>query len=208
MNNLPNSIYYDLSSFSYRFPSMLKWKIDISRVALLVHDMQKYFLAPFDHNFKKQLSKHIQTLIQWADINGIPIIYTAQPGGMNRNQRGLLYDLWGSGMRRRSEEVNIIDELEPKPTDQVLTKWRYSAFFNTKLIDVLREKERKQLVICGVYGNLGILSTAIDAYSFDIQNFLVSDAIGDFSSKKHMSILKYASESCSVITSTKEICQL
>lgn len=75
-----------------------------------------------------------------------------------------------------SEETAIIAPLAPESGDVQLTKWRYSAFKKSPLLDWLRETGRDQLIITGVYAHIGILSTALDAFMFDIQPFVIGDA--------------------------------
>jgi len=137
----------------------------------------------------------------------MPVIYTAQPGDMTDQQRGLLKDIWGPGMRSDPMDQKIVDELKPGISDHLLTKWRYSAFYRSDLRERILEEGRDQIVICGVYAHVGVLVTALEAFSYGIQPFLVSDALGDFSAEHHKLALDYAAVRCAVVTTTQEICQ-
>ena len=88
------------------------------------------------------------------------------------------------------------------PGDWQFTKWRYSAFFRSELRDQMREAGRDQLIICGVYAHVGVLATAVEALSHDIQAFLVADAIADFSAGYHRMALEYAAGRCAVVVTT------
>jgi isochorismate hydrolase len=70
---------------------------------------------------------------------------------------------------------------------------------------MMRAQRRDQLIICGVYAHIGILVTAIEAFSNDIQPFLVADAIGDFSAEFHRMAINYAALRCAVVTTTQEV---
>ena len=67
----------------------------------------------------------------------------------------------------------------------MLTKWRYSAFYRSDLLERMRAAGRDQLILCGVYAHVGVLTTALEAFSHDIQPFLVADALGDFTEADH-----------------------
>ncbi|MFZ3499674.1 isochorismatase family protein [Streptomyces sp. 5.8] len=185
--------------------SQAPWKPDPDRAALLVHDMQRYFLAPFPEEIRDPLVRHCAILRERCASLGVPVFYTAQPGGMTDGDRGLLKDFWGPGMRVDPVDRQIVAELAPRPADQVLTKWRYSAFFRSDLLARMRAQGRDQLIVCGVYAHVGVLATALEAFSNDIQPFLVADAVGDFSAEYHQLALDYAAARCSVVTTTEEI---
>lgn len=197
---------------AYRLPSkdglpsnVATWRVDPARAAVLVHDMQRYFLTPFEPNFREELVSNCSRVKRQFTKAGAPVFYTAQPGDMSVQERGLLRDFWGPGMRVDPADREITPELAPTDRDHVMTKWRYSAFFRSDLLARLREQKRDQLVVCGVYAHVGILATAIEAFTHDIQTFLVADALGDFSAEHHQFTLEYASSRCAVVTTTDEV---
>ncbi len=187
--------------------STAQWTLDSRRAVLLVHDMQRYFLAPFASSVRDPLVRHCVLLRERCAALGIPVFYTAQPGGMTDEERGLLKDFWGPGMRVDPIDRQIVAELAPRPADQLLTKWRYSAFFRSDLLAQMRDQGRDQLIVCGVYAHVGVLVTALEAFTNDIQPFLVADAVGDFSAEYHRLALDYAAARCSVVTTTEEVFQ-
>jgi isochorismate hydrolase len=184
-----------------------KWTVDPDRTVLLIHDMQRYFLAPFPAGRSPvvELVANIRSLRDRCAALGIPVAYTAQPGGMTDEQRGLLKDFWGPGMTLSPEHRQVVAGLEPAEHDHVFTKWRYSAFHKSDLLDVLRRNGRDQLIVCGVFAHVGVLMTAVDAYSNDIETFLVADAVADFSLDHHRLALTYAAERCAVTPMTETV---
>ncbi|WP_433009021.1 isochorismatase family protein [Kribbella sp. CA-294648] len=196
---------YPLPTMGELPTSTAQWAVDPSRAVLLVHDMQRYFLAPFPPEVRDPLVRHCVQLRERSAALGVPVFYTAQPGGMTEQDRGLLKDFWGPGMKVDPRDRQIIDELAPRPEDRVLTKWRYSAFFRSDLLAQLRDQGRDQLIVCGVYAHIGVLVTALEAFTNDIQSFLVADALGDFSAEYHRLALDYAAARCSVVTTTEEV---
>ncbi|UWZ34090.1 isochorismatase family protein [Dactylosporangium roseum] len=184
-------------------PGPARWRPDPRRAVLLVHDMQYYFLGrfPAGESPTTELLANVATL----RAAGLPAIYSAQPGRMNRADRGLLHDFWGPGMTDDPASRGIVAELAPGPDDLVVTKYRYSAFHRTGLAGHLRAMGRDQLVVCGVFAHLGCLLTACDAYAHDIQPFLVADAVADFSAEDHRLALRYAARACAVTLTTAQL---
>jgi len=183
------------------------WALDAQRAALLVHDMQGYFVDAFPPGQSpvRELVVNVRRLCGAARAAGLPIFYSAQPGDQDRQSRGLLADFWGPGLSKAPAEQAIIPELAPNdgPNEIRLTKYRYSAFQKTDLLQSLRERGTSQLIICGVYAHLGCLLTANEAFMHDIAPFFVADAVADFTPELHQMALRYAAERCAVTISTE-----
>jgi bifunctional isochorismate lyase/aryl carrier protein len=182
------------------------WRPDPARAALLVHDMQNYFLAPFgtaDHALIARVLDNIAALRKHAAERGIPVIFSAQPGGQSLAERGLLQDFWGDGPPPDDRALAVVDALTPDAGDIRITKRRYSAFVGTPLADLLAGRD--QLVVTGVYAHIGVLATALDAFMRDIQPFVVADAVADFSPAHHRDALRHVSDRCGVVATTAEI---
>lgn len=182
-----------------------RWSVDPARAVLLIHDMQRYFLRPFAPPVREALIANCALLRERALAAGMPVGYSAQPGGMTGEQRGLLKDFWGEGMRIDPEDRRIVEPLRPGPQDWMFTKWRYSAFFRSDLLERMYQSGRDQLVLCGVYAHVGVLMTAVDAFSLDLETFLVADAVADFSAEHHRMAMSYAAQRCAVVSTTKEV---
>ncbi|EWM63057.1 isochorismatase [Micromonospora sp. M42] len=198
----------------YRMPgdgdlpgTTLPWRPDPDRAAVLVHDLQRYFLRPFAAGSPRWPSCCPRRELLAARGRRVLLLYStpAQPGRMSRRDRGLLHDLWGPGMSCDEDDRGIVDDVAPQPGDAVLTKWRYSAFFRSDLEERLRGARRDQLVVCGVYAHMGCLITACDAFSRDIEAFLVADALADLSRADHLMALRYAADRCAVPLWTADV---
>lgn len=183
------------------------WKVDPQRAVLLVHDMQRYFVDAFEAGTSPVRELLVNTVAlrdRCAEL-GIPVAFTAQPGGMTERQRGLLRDFWGPGMTTGPEQQRIVEELAPADGDRVFTKWRYSAFQRSDLLEHLRALGRDQVVVCGVYAHIGCLMTAVEAFSHDLETFLVADAVADFTPEFHRWALDYAAARCAVTLTTAAV---
>ncbi|MFJ5266347.1 isochorismatase family protein [Streptomyces sp. NPDC088387] len=181
------------------------WTVDPRRAVLLVHDMQRYFLRPLPEGMREQVVAHTELLLRYAEDTRMPVAYSAQPGGMSPEERGLLRDFWGPGMRVDPADRELPGRLAPRAGDWRITKWRYSAFVRTDLRERMRAHGRDQLIVCGVYAHVGLLATAVDAFSQDIETFMVADAMADFSHADHRTAVEYAAARCAVVLTTKEV---
>ncbi|WP_018681619.1 isochorismatase family protein [Actinokineospora enzanensis] len=196
---------YDMPTAGELPPNTARWTVAADRAVLLVHDMQRYFLRPFPEPLRAQLTGNAQQLREACRAQGVPVAYTVQPGRMTDGQRGLLKDFWGPGMRTEAADREVAGALAPAADDWLFTKWRYSAFFDSDLLDRMRAAGRDQLVLCGVYAHVGVLATAVEAFSHDIQVFFVADAVADFTAAHHRMALDYAASRCAVVTTAKEV---
>lgn len=183
------------------------WRLEPDRAVLLIHDMQQYFVDFFPAGQEPMTTviNNIAAIRAAAVAHGVPVVYTAQPGSMTTAQRGLLRDFWGAGMDATPEHRRMVAALAPAPRDLVLTKWRYSAFARTGLARAIHRLGRDQLVVCGIYAHVGCLMTACDAFTRDIQPFLVVDAIADFSLADHLMAVDYAERRCAVTPGTETV---
>ena len=204
-----------IAPYSYReqeHQNRVNWRVDPARAALLVHDMQRYFVRAFELERDGQplpdaqiniAIANIRRLLDAAHAANIPVYYTAQPPHQNPADRRLLTDFWGDGLQD-DENAQILDELAPTEADTVLTKWRYSAFVRSPLEEQLKDLGRDQLIIGGIYAHIGCLTTALEAFMRDIQPFMVADALADFTEKEHRMACEYASGRCARVLNTAE----
>ncbi|MFG1991007.1 isochorismatase family protein [Actinoplanes sp. NPDC048988] len=203
---LPRITPYPLPTGFSVHNARVGWQPDPNRAALLVHDMQNYFLAPFgtaDHALLARVVDNIAALRKHAHEAGMPVVFSAQPGGQSLAERGLLQDFWGDGPPPSESALAITDALTPGPGDVRITKRRYSAFVGTPLADLL--DGRDQLIVTGVYAHIGVLATTLDAFMRDIQPFVVADAVADFSPAHHRDALRHVADRCGVVGTASEI---
>lgn len=183
------------------------WRPCRQRAALLIHDMQHYFVDIFDTRASPMTEalSHIQLLAERCRALDIPVIYTAQPRVQEPAARGLLQDWWGPGITARPELAPVHDTITPAAGDLVLEKHRYSGFSGTDLAQMLADNGRDQLMICGVYAYIGCMATALDAFMRDIQPFFIADAMGDLSEADHHAAIDFVARRCGIATATRDI---
>ncbi|NEW06375.1 isochorismatase [Paenibacillus sp. SYP-B3998] len=204
---LPAIVSYPMPGASDLPENKVSWTPDPKRAVLLIHDMQRYFVDAFTAGESPivELLANIKLLKNQCAQLGIPVVYSAQPGGQTPEQRGLLQDFWGSGINDGPYQKQIVEELAPDEHDIQLTKWRYSAFRKTNLLEIMQERGRDQLIVCGIYAHIGCLLTTCEAFMQDIEPFFVIDAVADFSWENHKMAMTYAAQRCAVTTTTRSL---
>ena len=187
--------------------SKVSWPFEPQRAALLIHDMQDYFVNFWGDNcaMMEQVIANIAALRQFCKQQGIPVYYTAQPKDQSDADRALLNDMWGPGLNKHPEQQQVVAALAPDADDTVLVKWRYSAFHRSPLEQTLKETGRDQLIITGVYAHIGCMTTATDAFMRDIKPFMVADALADFSREEHLMALNYVAGRAGRVVMTAEL---
>jgi len=197
---------YDLPGDQALALNKTDWTLNSGRSALLVHDMQKFWVDRFTD--PKPLIKNVHRMIDICRKNGIPIIYSVGKKVRNRAERGLALDLWGPGIGKvggvTDEEADVVPELMPLESDFVIGKSKYSAFFNTEFEKKMLAMGRSQIIITGIFAHHGCLATALDAYMRNIKVFFVADATADYSRKDHDMALDYVAETSGVITTVNK----
>jgi bifunctional isochorismate lyase/aryl carrier protein len=193
---------------AYRVPPPEQWphsrvsfQLEPGRAALLVHDLQEYFLDFYDRSVEPlvTLQRNVQSLLSAFRAAGSPVVYTGQPARQQPAERGLLGAMWGSGICAAPHRTGIEPSLAPAQGESVLSKVRYSAFQRTTLEQQLREAQCSQLVVCGVYAHIGCLTTAVEAFMKDFEVFFVGDAMADFSEDDHRLALRHVANCCGTL---------
>jgi bifunctional isochorismate lyase/aryl carrier protein len=206
MSGLPRIASYSLPAETELPSPRVAWEFDRDTAALLIHDMQAYFLGAFAAgHLAEEVIANIATVRESCDEAGIPVFFTAQRGGQDPRDRGLQADFWGPGMRRDPEGEAIVEALAPRPGDIVLDKHRYSAFQRSPFEAMLRARGRTQLIITGVYAHIGCMVTAADAFQRDIRPFFVADSMAAFSREAHDLAIRHVSQCCGLVTTAARI---
>jgi ureidoacrylate peracid hydrolase len=134
-----------------------------TRTAVIVVDMVNEFFEPGGKMVLAggtALYAPVNTLLDAAHQAHLPVLYTNQwlrPDDALFKKRipHCLMDTWGA---------QLVDALHRAPTDIVVPKRRYSAFFGTDLDLLLRERTIATVIVTGVVTNICVRSTVHDAF--------------------------------------------
>ncbi len=167
-------------------------ELNIDASALMVIDMQKFFLDPDSPTYTcggPAVMPNIRTLIEAFRAAGRPVIYTKHVHHPDRIDAGIMGWWWEGMCEEGSPESEIPEEIAPAPREKVILKHRYSAFYNTDLETILRVQKIEDLVITGIMTNMCCESTARDAYYRDYRVFFLADATGSVTEEMHTASL-------------------
>ena len=177
------------------------WKLDPTKCALIVVDMQNDFVLegfPMEVPNARKAIPHIQRLIAASRKLDIPIFYTQHTlteGAVNSPLEAAYNPkLFEVGMRPGTFGVQVIDDLKPQPQDTVIVKYRYNAFHNTLLEPMLKTirglNQIDTVIITGTLTEVCCDSTARGAYMRDYKVMFVDDATGGLSEEAEQATFK------------------
>ncbi len=185
-----------------------KMQISKTNSALLIIDMQKFFLDPNSPTFTCggiAIIPNIKKLINVFRKIKLPVIYTKHVHHPELLDAGIMGWWWDGMCVEGTPESEIHHELEPTPQEKVILKHRYSGFYNTDLETVLRCLKIEDLVITGIMTNMCCESTARDAYFRDYKTFFLADATGTINEEMHLASLLNLAFGFAYITTTEDI---
>jgi len=147
----------------------LRDKVDPRHTALVVIDMQNDFIADEgliaregrDVSAAKDMAEHLPKLIKAARAAGIFVVFVRNV--YTSEQNFYLSDVWlEQAARKRAGGYTRIPvcaagswggdfygDVRPEPNDPIVTKHRYSAFYNTDLDTILRANGIRTVVSHG-----------------------------------------------------------
>lgn len=172
---------------SYSFIS----ELDIGKSALIVIDMQRYFMDEKSHAFVpegKKMIPRIQAIIKKYHEAKRPVIFTSF--AVAEDEPDPILNWWGDSVREGSKDAEICGDLRPESEDLIIRKSTYSSFYKTDLEDCLHQNNIKQLIITGVLTNLCCETTARDAFCRNLDVFVIKDCVASYDDEMHESSLK------------------
>jgi nicotinamidase-related amidase len=86
---------------------------------------------------------------------------------------------------RPADWAELVPDLDRQPEDLVITKRQWGAFYGTELDLQLRRRGVRTIILCGISTNIGVESTARDAYERGYRQIFVEDATSARSAEEH-----------------------
>ena len=173
---------------------MTEWNLgqggSFMKPAIIVVDMLKDNLKESSRNPYLQEGKtifpNLQRLLEESRKRGFPIIFACDSflkGDFIFKGRMKVHSLRGT---KGSE---VMDDLKPEPTDIVLPKRRFSAFFKTDLDQTLRVLGVDTIIVTGITTEVCVLMTVMDGLSHDFSVILLEDCSASRNKEFHQGCL-------------------
>jgi len=185
-----------------------RMQLSAEKSALLVIDMQKFFLEPGSPTFTcggLAILATVKRLIDAFRAAGRPVVYSRHVHKADGSDAGIMGWWWEGMCIEGSPESEVHDDIAPRADERVIFKHRYSAFYNTGLETVLRCLKVEDLVVSGIMTNLCCESTARDAYYRDYRVFFPADATGSVTEEMHLASLLNLAFGFAFVTTADEV---
>jgi ureidoacrylate peracid hydrolase len=177
--------------------------VEAGRTALLVVDMQNYFVAqghPAEVPMARQIVPAINRMASAVRRAGGTVVWiqTTKTGAIEhwRNFQARMLtparqEARLAGLDELAEGYRIFPELEVLPTDMRAKKIKYSAFIShsSDLDAQLRRRGIDTVLVAGTLTNVCCESTARDAMMLDYRVAMLSDANATLSDEEHAATL-------------------
>jgi ureidoacrylate peracid hydrolase len=185
-------------------------RLNRDKAALLVVDMQRFFLDPSSPTFTcggLAILPTLKRLIAAFRQSGRPVIYTRHVHHPGRIDAGIMEWWWEGMCLEGTPESEVHADLAPLPGEKVIPKHRYSAFYNTDLETVLRCLKTEDIIVSGIMTNMCCESTARDAYYRDYRVFFLADGTGSINEEMHVASLLNLAFGFAFVTTAGQVIQ-
>ncbi len=157
--------------------------------ALLVLDMQSYFLDPASHAYipsAAAILPGIKALIQAYRSQHLPVIFTRHANTLQ--DAGMMSVWWRDRITLDNPLSQIAPELDVADSPVIL-KTQYDAFYNTALEAMLRQAGVVRVLVSGVMAHLCCETTARSAFGRDFEVFFLVDGTATYNPGFHQASL-------------------
>jgi nicotinamidase-related amidase len=178
----------------------------MKRPVLVVIDMLQDFLEGWDAARRQKLVSSINQLVGSMRGFGHPVVWVRQE--FEPDLRDAFLEMKAKGIRitiKGTHGCEIVAELATAPSDLVIVKKRYSAFFGTTLDDALAQLQPDAIILAGINTHACIRTTAIDAYQRDWNVILALDCIDSYDREHHEVSLRYMKDKIAAVMSNADI---
>jgi nicotinamidase-related amidase len=180
--------------------------LTMQRPVLIVIDMLNDFLEKWETTPRQQLLRSINDLVGLMRQCGHPVIWVRQE--FEPDLRDAFPKMRSRGIRitiKGTAGCQIVPDLATRPSDPVVIKKRYSAFYKTDLDQTLDQLKPDVLILAGINTHACIRVTAIDAYQRDWKIIVAADCVDSYDREHHDISLRYMKDKIASIMTNEEL---
>ncbi len=193
---MTRGIYLDGESFRRKSAELVQRSVEFGRsmfmpdrTALIVLDMQRYFLDPDSHAHipsAVDIVPGIRSLAALFSQRHLPVIFTRH---LNTLENGGALALWWDDLIREEDSLSEITTDLDTSMGVVLKKSQYDAFYDTDLESSLKERGIERVVITGVMTHLCCETTARSAFVRGFEVTFPVDGTATYDESFHLATL-------------------
>ena len=215
MNRNENTIHSENVFFR-----TLSEKVQPSHTAVIVVDMQKEFCETSELANRLDLTKEkvasptecMKIFIDECHRYGVFVVFTQEIDDPKFMTEPMWERLYRKNMQpyclSGTKGVEIIDDFEINPKDEIVIKHRFNAFYESDLNILLQAHKIKTCIFIGTQTNVCVDSTARDAYFRGYYVVVVDDCTFTYDPKIHKMALQTIEEAFGVVAQSKDIIQI
>jgi nicotinamidase-related amidase len=161
--------------------------LDPQTTALVLIDLQRGIVARETGPYTPQdVVSKARRLAERCRPLGAPVVLVRVAFSADgRDRLAPLADAAGWSGQVGPDFSQIVPELGPQDGDLVITKRQWGAFYGTELDLELRRRAIRTMVLGGISTNLGVESTARDAYERGYELVFAEDAMAGMTAEAH-----------------------
>ncbi|BDG01406.1 hydrolase [Anaeromyxobacter oryzae] len=163
--------------------------LDPAACALVVIDLQRGIVASptAPHAVDDVVANAARLADALRGVGGLVVLVrvSARADGKDALRPTLDPDSQQPAAARAPDWAELVPALAGHADDLVLTKRQWGAFYGTELDLQLRRRGVRTIVLCGISTNVGVESTARDAYERGYDQVFVEDAMAARSAEEH-----------------------
>ena len=180
--------------------------IDKGKTSLVVIDLQKGITAQPSRPYTAQeVIVNAAKLVNIFRRNNMPV-FLVHVNSTKETMLNVISDQTFSRPLAVSPDWDeFVPELTPTPSDVVITKRQWGAFYGTELDLQLRRRKIDTLVLCGIATDYGVESTARFAYEYGYQQIFAEDAMASRSDEQHYAAINFVFKRIGRVRKTNEI---
>ena len=159
---------------------------------VLVIDMQNGFVDPkgtlYIGDAGPKIVPRIRKVIEAELASGSTVMFTAD----THDPDDLEFTMWPPHCIKGSWEAEIIPELRAAAPDApIVPKHRYSACYDTNLVETLEQLRPDEIIVMGVCTDICVMHTVTDLRNRDYNVTVLKDAVASFDEQAHQFALQH-----------------